>query len=53
MFVFAVGGFIVLLCCAAAEDRLAGRQAVSRHHVLARPEVRSGVSIKADVKTEP
>lgn len=34
MFVFAVGGFIVLLCVV-AEDWFAGRQAASRHHVLA------------------
>ncbi len=53
MFVFAVGGFIVLLCWAAAEDWFAGRQTVSRDHVLARPELRSGVSVKADVETEP
>lgn len=53
MFIVAVGGFIVLLCRAVAEDWLAGRQAVSRQYVLARPELRSGVSVKADVETEP
>lgn len=40
-------------CCVAAEDRLACRLAVTRHHVLARPKLRSGVSVKADVETEP
>lgn len=43
----------VVLCCAVAEDWLAGRQAVSRLHVLARPELRSGMSVKAGVETEP
>ncbi|TNN42599.1 ATP synthase subunit s-like protein [Liparis tanakae] len=48
----AFGGFIVELCIAAVEARLAGGRSASGIRVLAGPEVRSGASVTADVESE-